>query len=83
MLKHTRLEKLAMDKHSSMLGPFEVKKKMKSCEYDSRGILATLYFLMNGNNKLECFALKILLQPSLTLIPNYLGKLRPNWQTLD
>ncbi len=70
MLYHTRLEKLARDKHSSMLGTFEVKKKVKSCEYDSRGILATLYFLMNGNNKLECFALDMLLQPILMFIPN-------------
>jgi hypothetical protein len=38
---------------------------------------------MNGHNKLEYFALDMLLQPSLMFIPNYLGKLRPYWQTLD
>jgi hypothetical protein len=35
VLRYTRLERLARDKHLSLLGPFVNYKKMKCCEYDT------------------------------------------------
>ncbi len=35
MLDYTRLDGLARDKHSSLLGPFVSYKEMKCCEYNS------------------------------------------------
>ncbi len=55
VLNYTRLEVLAKDKHSSLLGHFEVTKKMKGCEQGHRGRIYNTSFsslVMHGPNKI-------------------------------
>ncbi len=58
MLLYTRLERVAKDKHSSLLSPFVHFEGMKCCKDGTRfHILNTLFSLklMNGPKKLECY----------------------------